>query len=413
MLSTAIYAVKTAAMVRFGSWSLKHPDIFGHTYISEGTKMMVEQALRTVERTARESMEWPNPPAVPYKYRINMHQKYRPIDHQVDALEELEAALAVDLRFEHMKEREIREAVEDFASAAYVHRDASHIAEFLAGHAEEPQSLVCSFPIEGLTVHREISLFGVTFTPAEESEIPKRMLGPGHGPIGAVVSTNCTGTNGAAMKERARNKVEHALRQLRAGLREHRGIPDQQLRFRLGTSYWFDGGGGGWSTPSDQIIDIGLNDELVELATSTEIAKLPAEGGTSIEKAARRALQWFDDALLATDPLKEMLYLFFALEGKNLALRRALLSHKLDQGFTRPGRIYVLYEEVRNEAVHGGEPLEVSNSEVSKFQWDVRRAINEFLKYARKEGFSRRGKLLKALDSDPARDEIKANFLPD
>lgn len=382
--------------------------------------MTVEQALRTVERTARESVEWPVSPVVPRKFRVNVHRKYRPIDHQVDALEELEAALAVDHRFEHMKERQIKEAVEDFANAAFVHRDANHIPGFLAKHAEEPQSLLCSFPVEGLTVHRELELFGVTFTPAEQAEIPA----PGQGPIGAVVSTTCEGTSGAAMKERARKKVDHALRQLRAGLREHHVIPDQQLRFRLGTSYWFDGGGGGWSTRSDQIIDVGLNEELVELATSTEIAELPAERGTSIEKAARRALQWFDDALLAIDPLKEMLYLFFALEailgersdklkGENLALRRALLSHKLDAGFAHPGRIYGLYDEVRSEAVHGGEPLEVSKSEVSKFQWDVRRAINEFLDYARKEGFSKRGKLLAALDSDPAREELKAGFLPD
>ncbi len=386
--------------------------------------MTVEQALRTVEQTARESVERPAPPAVPRKFRMNVHRQYSPIDHQVDALEELEAALAVDQRFEHMKERQINEVVEGFANAAFVHRDANHIPGFIEEHAEEPQSLVCSFPVEGLTVHRELELFGVTFTPAEQAEIPEHMFGPGQGPIGAAVSTTCEGTSGTAMKERARKKVEHALRQLRAGLREHRSIPDQQLRFRLGTSYWFHGGGGGWSTPSDQIIDVGLNDELVEFATSTEIARLPAEGGTSIEKAARRALQWFDDALLATDPLKEVLYLFFALEailgdksdklkGENLALRRALLSHKLDQGFTHPGRIYSLYDEVRSEAVHGGEPLEVSKSEVSKFQWDVRRAINEFLEYARKEGFSKRGKLLEALDNDPARDEIKAGFLPD
>ena len=385
--------------------------------------MTVEQALRRVERTARESVEWPASPAIPQKYRTSVYRKYRPIDHQVDALEELEAALAIDLRFEHMKEREIKETVEDFANAAFVHRVASHIPEFLAKHAEEPLSLVCSFPVEGLTVHRKIELFGVTFTPAEEAEVPEQVFGPGHGSIGAVVSTTCEGTNGKAMKERACKKVEHALRQLRAGLREHRMIPDQQLRFRLGTSYWFDGGGGGWSTRSDQIINVGLNEELVEFATSTEIAELSAEGGTSIEKAARRALQWFDDALLATDPLKEMLYLFFALEAilgdksdrlknEDLALRRALLSHKLDQGFTDPGRIYGLYDQVRSEAVHGGEPLEVSESEVSKFQWDVRRAINEFLAYARKEGLSKRGKLLAALDSDPARSEIKANFLP-
>lgn len=215
----------------------------------------------------------------------------------------------------------------------------------------------------------------------------------------------------------ARSKPRPRDPELRAGLSEHRMIPDRQLRFRLGTSYWFRGGGGGWSTPSDQIIDVGLNEELVEHATSTEIARLPAEGGTSIEKAARRALQWFDDALLATDPLKEVLYLFFALEailgdksdklkGENLALRRALLSHKLDEGFTHPGRIYGLYDEVRSEAVHGGEPLEVSKSAVST-------QSTSSSSTRCKEGFSKRGKLLAALDSDPAREDIKAGFLPD
>jgi hypothetical protein len=100
------------------------------------------------------------------------------------------------------------------------------------------------------------------------------------------------------------------------------------------------------------------------------------------------------------------------LKGENLVLWRALLSHKLGEGFAHPGRIYGLYDEVRSEAVHGGEPLEVSKSEVSNFQWYVRRAINERLLYARTGGFSKRGKLLAALDSDSARNEIKANFLP-
>jgi hypothetical protein len=346
------------------------------------------------------------------------------VDHQVDALDELKAELARDLRFEHMKEREIDDAAWEFAVATNRHRDTNHVAAFIKEHAQEPQTLVCSFPVEGLAVHGELEMFDVTFTPTEKAEIPQHMFLPGHGSIGAVVSTDCKGTSAEAMRERGRETVEHALRQLRAGLREHRMIPDQQLRFRLGMSYWFSGGGGGWFTRSDEIIEVDLNKELVELANSTEIARLPAKGGTSIEKAARRALQWFDDALLATDPLKELLFLFFALEAilgdrseeleaEGLVLRRAVLSHKLDRGFTHPGRIYWLYDKVRSEAVHGGEPLEVSKSEVSKFQWDVRCAINEFLGHARAGGFSKRGKLLAALDSDPARDEIKANFLPE
>jgi hypothetical protein len=89
--------------------------------------MTVERALRTVERTARESVEWPASPAVPRKLRMNVYRKYRPIDHQVDALEELETALAVDLRFEHMKKREIEEAVEGFANDAFVYRNADHL----------------------------------------------------------------------------------------------------------------------------------------------------------------------------------------------------------------------------------------------------------------------------------------------
>jgi hypothetical protein len=42
-----------------------------------------------------------------------------------------------------------------------------------------------------------------------------------------------------------------------------------------------------------------------------------------------------------------------------------------------------------------------SKKEVGDFAWDVRRAINEFLEYARKEGFSKRGKLVAALDVLP------------
>ena len=388
--------------------------------------MTVDQALRKVQLTAREDIE-PGPLDRRRSFRVDARSSkaLTLVDHQVDALDELKAQLARDLRFEYMKEREIDEAAWGFAVAANRRRDTNHVPAFIEEHAQESQSLICSFPIEGLTVHRELEMFGVIFTPTEKAKVPEHMLGLGQVPIGAVVSADCKGTSGAAMKERARKKVEHALRQVRAGLREHRMIHDRQLRFRLGTSYWFHGGGGGWSTRRDKIIDVGLNEELVELMNSTEIARLPAEGGTSIEKAARRALKWFDDALLATDPLKEMLYLFFALEGilgdksdklkgENLALRRALLSHKLDRGFAHPGtRSTASTTRCAPRPSTAASRSKVSKSEVSKFQWDVRRAINEFLEYTRNEGFSKQAKLLAALDSDPARDEIKAGFLPD
>jgi hypothetical protein len=63
----------------------------------------------------------------------------------------------------------------------------------------------------------------------------------------AVIGVPCSGTDGRKMMGRARRLAGHALRVLRAGLREDRGIADVQLRFRLGTLYWFsEGAGGGW-----------------------------------------------------------------------------------------------------------------------------------------------------------------------
>jgi hypothetical protein len=385
--------------------------------------MTVEKALRTVERTARESVEWPAPPTVPRKFRTNRHRRYRPVDHQVDALEALEAALAADPRFEHMKDKEINEAVEKFANAAFLQRDASHIAAFIEEHTREPVDQTCFFPIEGLTVHRQVDLAGATLLPPEAVDLPEFIvqIGPA---MGSVIAVESSGTSGRAMMGRAREGAEHALRVLRAGLREDMGILDQQLRFRLGTSYWFTDSGGGWGTRPEDGIDLELWEEAVELVMSAPISTLPASGGTGVEQSANRALEWFERAQLATDPLIELLYLFFALEailgdtseglkGEQLALRRAVLSHKRGSGFTHPGNTYWLYDEVRSTAVHGEDVPEVSERQVNDFAWDVRRAINEFLEYARKEGFSKRGKLLSALDSDPARDEIEAGFLPD
>ncbi len=48
---------------------------------------------------------------------------------------------------------------------------------------------------------------------------------------------------------------------------------------------------------------------------SAPISTLPASGGTGVEQSANRALEWFERAQLATDPLIELLYLFFALEA--------------------------------------------------------------------------------------------------
>jgi hypothetical protein len=389
----------------------------------ERAVITVEKALRTVERTARESVAWPAPPAIPRKYRLDAHRAYRPVDHQVDALEQLEASLAADPRFEYMKDKEIEEAVSDFANNAFVSRDASHVAGFLEKHGRDPLDLMCFFPVEGLTVHREVTVGGATLIPKGEVEVPEIVLAPELGTvIGAVIGASCYGTSGTAMMGRARAVAEHALRLLRASLREHRSVIDQQLRFRLGTAYWFAGGGGGFHMRPGEGIEFELREELLELALSAPIAALPASGGTRVEQSANRALDWFERAQLTSDRLVELLYLFFALEailgdtseklkGERLTLRRAVLSHTQGSGFTHPAKTYWLYGKIRSTAVHGEDVPEVSERQVSDFASEVRHAINEFLTFAEAQGFTKRGQVVKALDEDSAQAEIKARFL--
>lgn len=381
----------------------------------------VERALRKVEQTARETVAWPTPPAMPRKFRVDVRRAYRPVERQVDAMDELEAALADDSRFEHMKEKKIEEVVWDFATTAFVSRRDSHVAAFIEEHAMEPVDQTCFFPIEGLTVHRQVDLNGATLLPPDAVELPDFIvqIDP---PMGSVIAVECSGTSGRAMMGRARAGAEHALRVLRAGLREDMGIVDQQLRFRLGTAYWFTDGGGGWGTRPEDGIDLKLWEEALERAMSAPISTLPATGGSGVEQSANRALEWFERAQLATDPLIQLLYLFFALEAilgdtseglkaEALALRRAVLSHKQGGGFTHPGKTYSLYDEVRSTAVHGEDAPDVSARQVDDFAWDVRLAINEFLDFAKAQGYSRRKQVVRALDEDPARAEIKA-FLP-
>jgi hypothetical protein len=383
--------------------------------------MTVEKALRTVERTARESVEWPAPPAVPRKFRTNRYRRYKPIDRQVDALEALEAALAADPRFEHMKDKEINEAVEKFANAAFLKRDVRHVAAFVEEYAWEPVDQTCFFPIEGLAVHRPVDLVGAMLLPSDAVDLPDFIvqIDPA---MESVIAVECSGTSNRAMMRRAREGAEHALRVLRAGLREHNGLLDQQLRFRLGTSYWFTDSGGGWGRGPEEGIELELWEEAVELVMSAPISQLPVRGSTGVEQSANRALEWFERAQLATDPLIELLFLFFALEailgdsseglkGEKLALRRAVLSHTQAIGFTHPKKTDWLYDKVRSTAVHGEGVPEVSGRQVSDFAWEVRRAINEFLNFAQARGFAKRPQVLKALDEDPARAEIKARFL--
>jgi hypothetical protein len=389
-----------------------------------------EKALEELQRLARlsrrrepgEKWMWGQ---IPEDLRNDAHGGLELVGSEVDALEHLKETLAKDERFEHMEERAVDDATWRFVCLASLRRGESHVDQFIAEHEQEPRQLTCYFPVELLKVPEETEVHGVTFIPAASAVVPEKLWAPDPRPtMDSVVAVGCRGTSYESMRLRAREVAEHALRLLRAGLREHRSIHDRQLLFRLGVSYWFSDSASGWQSRDDAGLGFELNEAMLAVATSPTIATLPAAGRNDVERRANRALRWFEQAQLAMDPLMELLFLFFALEAilgnkaegekaRGLAIRRAILAHKTTGSFTHPYRVYSLYDEVRSTAVHGENPPEVTKDELVTFAWDVRRALNEFLEFARAEGFEKRGRVLRALDDDPDVDEIAERFLPE
>lgn len=288
------------------------------------------------------------------------------------------------------------------------------VKQFVAGHAREPIDTVCYFPVLLLTVSDEIELHGVRIRPrdsAGEDDEP-----------GSMTAVPVRGTNYKLMAERARPVAEHALRVLRACLRDYNFMPDEQLRFRLGYSMRFEDCAGGWSNPPGQGWELGLDDELLKTARAAPLYELPLEATNDVERRTNTALGWFEQAQLVGDPLMEVLFCFMALEailgdtreglkGPKLALRRAMLSLLTKDGFRHPSTTFVLYDEVRNAAIHGEARPDISAEDANRFAWDVRRALNEFLEYARKENLTKRSQVRKKLDEYPRRAKVQAGLL--
>lgn len=335
------------------------------------------------------------------------------------ALERLRRLLSQDPLFEHLEGRSLNDVTWRFACLTFVQRDRDLVTAFVEEHGREPAQRTCFFPVDLLSVNKEVSLYGVKIVPPAAIDVPPVLLGPDpRTGMGAVLAVECAGTSYTKMEERARGDAEQALRLLRATLREHRWIPDRQLRFRLGTAVWFDDSrNAGWSHPIDEGWSLELTDELIQVAASQPLSTLPVAPTNDVEQRVARALQWFERAQLAVDPLMELLALFFALEtilgdraeGKKaaaLAMRRAMLGLLTSGHFRHPSDTYSLYDEVRSKAVHGDEPPRVGQRDVDSFASDVREALNEFLQFARENGFTRRSHVREALDTDEQRADV-------
>lgn len=328
------------------------------------------------------------------------------------AYDETCAHLAEDMRFEYMDKKKREAAAQGFAARAAIQKNGSHVDWFIGEYAHEVLNLTCSFTVEHLIVDQRRELFGATFIPASDAGLPK-WTGGAPSPLDSVIAVPTRGTSGLRMMERGKEAAEHALRLLRAGLREHRSIVDDQLRFQLGTHYWFTVNGeprAGWQRRPGEPITFQLDDQLVELATSPPVAGLRERGPNDVEQRANRALAWWERSFSVTDPVIKIVFLFTALEAilgnrsegiksDDLAMHRAALSEALSEGFSLPGRALGLYERVRSLAIHGEEPGAVSREEAQVFEWDIRLAINEYLRFARDSNLTTRKQVRTELEA--------------
>jgi hypothetical protein len=331
---------------------------------------------------------------------------------QRDVLTAAEKSVEADLRFELIAAtygEPYQEALWRFACLSVLRPEEDHVASFFAEHAREIEERTCYFPIEALTVAAPLSFQGLCLLPPDHDEVPPAEywfnLDP---PVGSVIAVPVTGTNLKLMKERARPLALHALRVIRIALRENRFINEQQLRFRLAETYSFGERLAGFDMRSDAAIGLSLDGGLLGLLDSEPVARLLPEPGTDLERRAGRAARWLEEAAFATDRVNAMLFSFFALESilgrrdqglkaRDLSFQRAMLSVAISEHFSDPDRAYRLYDEVRSDAVHGGEP-ELSESELRAFVWDIRIALKECLELAAREGFETRRRLLKYPD---------------
>ncbi len=303
---------------------------------------------------------------------------------------------------------------------AYLHQDTDHVVAFVEQHTRPLKDLVCYIPVEYLKVTNETEVMGIRLLSTTDSRVPpprwKFRLEP---PIASALAIPVQGTDYARMAERARAIGRHALRRLRIALREHFGINNRQLRFRLGEAYSFGEDFSGWASSPDVAYELEINKELVDLAESQPVAQLPMQARNDVEAKALLALRWMETAWFASEPLTALLYLFFALEAllgdkseglkaPGLAFRQAILSAAVTGGFTHPNKTYFLYDRVRSGAVHGEDAPEINWDIVHDFATTVRWTMSHYLRFARDRGITRRGQLLKALDEHPEKPNLIA-----
>jgi len=338
---------------------------------------------------------------------------------QLDAMKAAERAIAADERFEHLVPAE--DTILEFAEDCATDRKTERVQVFMKRYGQEATERVCYFGVEFLSVKEPAEVAGIRLLPFDDPEIPEtNPLFKIDKTITSYAVVRITGTNEVLMAARARKLTEHALRVLRIALRQTSyGLNQEQLRFRLGTSYAFADRGGGWQTHDDGAYPLELSTDWTSVLATAVAGLPPTATKKSINEKALLAVGWLDRAVFTPDPLVATLYRFFALEAllgdssdglKNgpLALRQMTLSAIAMGRFRHPDDTFLAYKEVRSFAVHGEAAPAVTPQQASHFAWVVRDTLDQYLTIANQHGFTKRRQLMDLLDNYPGRDALIA-----
>ncbi len=323
-----------------------------------------------------------------------------------------------DLRFEHIRSK--GDAAWMFFANAWADPESDQVSVFFARYEIEPSNSTCYIPIEHLKVVSPVQLGALRLLPLDDSSLPEEkgyfVLTP---PVGSVLAVPVFGTDGPLMADRAKAEAAHFLRNLRMALGAVHGyaLNDRQLRFRMGEQFALDDGASGWVEREDAAYQLELNQETANSLENYPTMSLRLEAESDIDKKLKIALTWIDRASFSGEAIVSLLYLFFALEAllgrkdeglkaNDLAMRQMMLSHAVEGQFTHPSETWVLYDYARSGAVHGEDRESIDSRVVASFATGVRKTVTNFLTLAEREGFLRRSRLLRFLDTHPDRAQM-------
>lgn len=222
----------------------------------------------------------------------------------------------------------------------------------------------------------------------------------------------------------ARALAEAALDRLRLAFDSEDWIYPEHLRFEIGGVRWVPNVEVGWAMRRPAVFPLEpINeDPMLESVESSRFLALPLEPTNDIQRRASIAAQWMSRAYFEGDQTVQLLFRFSALEailgnkaeglkGYELAIRRATLAWEVDGMYRHPSAVFDLYDKVRSAAVHGEAVPELDKDDASKFTWDSREAIDQFLNYADQYGFTKRSQVRAKLDTCENRAKLIARLV--